>query len=317
MSILPTVLAGASILRTVDPGVSVTTGTDRSAPLWELEQKANPDTLTYPGDIRRDDFYTIFRVYERTANFEKGRLNVGNNNNKLGEILLPLPPNLGTAYSVDYGQESLGAFGSTIAGATEAAKPFIAVGDYGGAAVEAAGKIGDAMLDGKELFSEEGFKALLKNAGLLAAREIIPNSVGVGLNIAKNPYQAVVFNSPKFRTHSFSYNLFARNRDESFTIQGIINLLKESMMPEFPTNTGLYLKYPKVFEIEYHAGNADNPFVHRISTSALTDFSIDYHGEGTPAYFDAELSPAPTSIKINMTFQELNFMTAEMVRMGY
>jgi len=313
MSILPVVLAGASIL-TKDNRKNVVDVNSATNPL----DKTPVGILQYPSHLREDNFYTIFRAYERTANFQRGRLAVsGQKGNPLAQILLPLPPNLSTSYGVVYGEEPIGAIASGISGATSAFNAALAADESMDEAFDAAaGAIVDSVTDGKGL-SADGALALLKNVGMGLAREITPNSVFTGLNLAKNPYQAIVFQNPKFRTHSFAYNLFARDRQETEAINDIIKIFKEYMLPEFPSNTGLFFKYPKVFDIEYHVGGSNNEYVHMISTSALTDFSVSYHGEGTPSYFNDPEKPRPTSVKISMTFQELNIMTAEMAREGY
>lgn len=314
MNILPVVLAGASILTKDNRNTEV----DVNSATRALDETP-VGILQYPSHLRNDNFYTIFRAYERTADFQRGRLAVsGKKNNPLGTVLLPLPPNLSTAYGVIYGEESIGAIASGISAATSAFETTLSPDEsnYGEAFEAAAGSIVDSLTDGQGL-SKDGAQALLKNVGIGLARELTPNSVFTGLNLAKNPYQAIVFQNPKFRTHSFSYNLFARDRQETEAIKDIIKLFKEYMLPEFPENTGLFFKYPKVFDIEYHVGGPKNEYVHRISTSALTDFNVSYHGEGTPSYFNDPEEPRPTSVKISMTFQELNIMTAEMARQGY
>lgn len=314
MNILPVVLAGASILTKNNQNYEVVDANSPTAPLNKLPV----GTLQYPGHLRDDNFYTIFRAYERTTDFQTGRLAVsGKKNNPLGTVILPLPPNLSTSYGVTYGEES-GVIASALSAATNDFLDAMEDTDenYEAAFKAAAGTVVDSLTDGQGM-SVDGAQALLKNVGMGLARELTPNSVFTGLNLAKNPYQAIVFQNPKFRTHSFSYNLFARNRSETDSIRDIIKLFKEYMLPEFPENTGLFFKYPKVFDIEYHVGGPDNDYVHKISTSALTDFNVSYHGEGTPSYFDDPEKPRPTSVKISMTFQELNILTAEMARQGY
>lgn len=319
-NLLPLALATANALKRKSAAAEFV---DPNSPLGGLYRPpvgGGPETdLQYPIDIRNDNFFTVFRAYERSVSFNSpGRLAVSGKNDLWAEIVLPLPPNLGTTYSVDYGFDSLGATGSALAAATVASAQATRADTSIGATVSAAlGTLADVATDGVGLDSLEGWKNLAKNAGIAAGRQILPTGVETGLNIAKNPYQAVVFQSPKFRTHSFEYTLFARNKEETEVINTIITQFKMLMMPSFPDNTGLYFKYPKVFDIEYHAGLPNNRFLHRISTSALTDFSVSYHGEGTPSYFDDESEPRPTSMKISMTFQELNFLTQEMVIQGY
>ena len=274
------------------------------------------DNILFPNEVQNEGFYTIFRVSERQANYNSGRVFVtGSTDEVESNIVLPLPPNLGTAYGVNYTGTEFGVFTSALVGAGSAAKAdFEKNENLGGAFGAAVDNLVGGAIDSLKTDFVGALKGGLENLTLLAARGALDTSIGgaigAGIGVAKNPYQAIVFQNPNFRTHSFSYNLFASDASESESIRQMIKVFKRSMFPSF-AGGGLFLRYPKVFDIEHVAGTSNNPFMFKVATSALTDFTVDYHGDGTPSYFERADNPAPTNIRINMTFQELTILTQE------
>lgn len=290
-------------------------GTDPSSPLAKLTN-SGISSIQFPNEVQNEGFYTVFRVSERQANYNQGRISVtGSVDNIESTIVLPLPPNLGTAYGVNYSGTEFGVFSSTLVGAGGAAQRAIADGQsvsgaFGEAVDEVVGGAIDSLKNDFVGALGDGLEKLVLLAGRSALGTGAGQAIGAGIGVAKNPYQAIVFQNPNFRTHSFSYNLFASDEQESEAIRQMIRVFKRSMFPSF-IGGGLFLKYPKVFDIEHVAGTTNNPFMFKVATSALTDFTVDYHGDGTPSYFDREDHPAPTNIRINMTFQELTILTQE------
>lgn len=288
---------------------------DYSSPLNQLKKDQAPGSLLFPLSIRGDQFFTVFRIAKRDVEYTTARLQVSENDVKEAEIYLPLPPNLGTAYGASYTNADLGLGGALVGGAVGvAADTFKRTDSILGAAAAGGDLIYNATLGQVvNAFNTNGVadagKVLLSGLATFAGRAALNTPIGAGIGIANNPYQAVVYSNPEFRTHSFQYNLFARNKDESSVIAGIIDQFKFAMHPT-RAGGGVFFEYPRVFSIEYVIGIEDNPFIFKIGTSALTSFSVNYHADGTPSYFDS-IQPAPTNVQINMTFQELNFNTRE------
>lgn len=273
--------------------------------------------LQYPLDDTTENFYTVFRIKERVVDLSNQSslargLKVQATERTDAEIVLPLPPNLSTAYGADYTNTEFGFGGQAFAS-------ILGTADSKG--LEAAGKEVYDLTVGKVVDAFQAAETtgggVAKSLGVVggviedfakrSALDFGPVSAGVGK--ANNPYQAIVYNNPEFRQHSFSYSLLARNKKESDQISEIIREFKKAMHPEF-ADGGLVFKYPRVFEIEYVAGVRNNENIFRVGICALRSFSVDYHGEGTPSYFDIT-NPAPTNVKINMSFQELNILTRE------
>jgi len=312
--------------------------TDASSPIKNLTKPTSISGYQFPSTIRDEQFYTIFRIGKREVEFERveftdieGQTQTQNRRlkssvgNKEAEIVLPLPPNLSTAYGATYTNSDLGVAGAAAASAIDVAKntqgSLLDKATAGGKELLdiSLGGVVDAFNRGDGLLSGAGGAISAFGEGLVkfAARSALNTPVGAGLGIANNPYEAIVYQNPEFRTHSFQYNLFARNYQESQTILNIIHQFKLAMHPEFDSS-GLFFNYPRVVDIEYVVGTEYNPFIHKISTSALTSFSVNYHGDGTPSYFNTEdENPAPTNVSINMSFQELNFHTRQDIEAKY
>jgi len=279
---------------------------DQRGPLSKLYSTSVGDGLLYPSDLADLEHFAVFRIRERQFETSSLRTTSKPATSYSQNIFLPMPAQLQTGYSVNYQNSEIGG---------------------GGAALLKTG--GGAFAAGVEAFSEGGNIQNLVDAGMnlvgdlnvesietglqagkeFAAREFVSsNEVGRAgasiVNLASNPYQAVFFTSPNFRTHSFSYTLFAKNKQESDSIRNIIRAFKSAMLPTLE-KTGFFFKYPKVFEIEFR----HDDYLFEIGTSAMTQFDVNYHGEGTASYFDE--TKAPTNVQITMSFQELNILTAE------
>jgi hypothetical protein len=124
---------------------------------------------------------------------------------------------------------------------------------------------------------------------------------------------ALMFKGVQFRTFSFDFQMMARSREESVTIQKIINEFKKAMHPSVPKQEPTrWWNYPDNFDIVLRTP-ADTMF--NISTSVLTDMTVEYGGSGIPVFFDE--TGAPVQINMNLQFKEMEVLTRERVEQGY
>jgi hypothetical protein len=279
---------------------------DQTGPLAKLYSTSVQDGLLYPSDLADLEHFAVFRIRERQ--FETSSLKTVSRPATIfsQNIFLPMPAQLQTGYGVNYQNAELGGQGAAAVKATGATIAAAAQDASVSGNVQKLIEAGQSVMDNFGLDSVTG---ALKTGGEFAAREYVAtNEIGRAgasvANFASNPYQAVFFTSPNFRTHSFSYTLFAKNKQESDSIRQIIRAFKTAMLPGLP-RTGMFFSYPKVFEIEFR----HDDYLFEIGTSALTQFDVNYHGEGTASYFDE--TKAPTNVQISMSFQELNILTSE------
>lgn len=130
-----------------------------------------------------------------------------------------------------------------------------------------------------------------------------------GAGVARNPHLATVFTGVDFKTHTFQYKLIAKNKAESDTIRDMIFSFKKAMAPNYTLGDHVF-QYPDQFDITLAAGN----YLFKFGRSVLTQFDVNYTGEGTPAFF--EETGAPYSVTLNMSFQETEIVTKREVNQG-
>ena len=143
----------------------------------------------------------------------------------------------------------------------------------------------------------------------LAANALTGSSVGavVGRSngIALNPNQQLLFNSTVGRTFQFGWDIVPRSKKEADVVKEIIRELKINMAPTRDTDntvSGVFLKSPKVFKLQYMSGSKSHPFLNRFKTMALTGMAVNYTGSNTYATYD---DGTPVHMQLTLGFAEL------------
>lgn len=124
-----------------------------------------------------------------------------------------------------------------------------------------------------------------------------------------NPNLELLFEGPTLRQFNYTFTMSAREQDETNEIKGIIKYFKQGMAIKKST-TGMFLKSPNVFKIQYLKGSGtdDHDGLNRIKTCALLDCSVDYTPAGNyTTYEDGSM----TMYKMTLSFGELNPLYAE------
>ena len=272
--------------------------------------------IIFPQDLD-DEHYIIFNVMER----KKQNRASATEERAVRSIVLPVPSNLQVQYGVEYANEGLGLFGAMASGAVNAADVSSAAADIGSAIsnkvqqASAAFKSGDmdaavqaAGIAAPGLIAA-GAAKLGPAAGLLALGGTsggVISGVSVSEGVAVNPHMAVLFKGVGFKEHSFSYRFIARNQQESEAIQQMIQVFKYHMHPNYVAGS-LAFEYPEEFEIEF--ASAIKPYLYKIGTCVLQNFSVNYNGENTPLFF--ETTGAPVVVDISLSFQEIRIITKD------
>ena len=136
---------------------------------------------------------------------------------------------------------------------------------------------------------------------------IRPNSVlGRSTGMILNSNLELLFSGVTLRTFPFSINFSPRNARESSEVLSIIKALKSSMAAKKNASQGqggIFLRAPDVFQLRYLHKGKDHPFLNRIKDCALTAMSVNYTNSGTYATYE---DGTPVSIRMNLTFKELN-----------
>ena len=201
-------------------------------------------------------------------------------------IFLPMPLALDTNYSINYSEESVTDLGASLVGAAA-----------GGAAKILSAFKGKAGMIGKAASAADaaGGGGVAKTAAKL---------VGIQAGLSINPHQELLLNGVKFREFKFSYDLIAKNKDDSDAIQNIIKVLKISMHPEIAA-ASLLFQYPSEFELLFYTtSTTQNPYLFKTKRCILKDLQVSY-GKNFVTFKDTN---APVEISITMNFQETEIL---------
>ena len=131
-------------------------------------------------------------------------------------VYLPMPSGLAVGYNATWDQRQLGFLGEAVRKGMGAES-----------ASDAIKGIGTALV-------ATGVKSLVDMALGDAA-----DAAGVALGMMSNPGYALMFSGSSFRGYTFSYNLIARNENESYMIRYLISIFKYYMSPSRGTSNKL------------------------------------------------------------------------------
>lgn len=264
--------------------------------------------IKYPDDLGAMDggaatgHYIIFKSY--STGFYSGAPNAPSANK---EIALYLPASaLNTSLSTKY--ETMQGFETTISNLgkqrlnTESGEDDIK--QISSAASKA---IAEAATD-KQALVAGAFSALQKT---VLNKGDIGKATLAGLGVAANPYLTVFFKGiGDFRTPKFSFDMIARNQNESITINEIVKSFQVSMLPGKISASGhsYFLKSPDVFRVEVYFNN-QKVDIFKYQKMVLTNLSVDYAGQGIPLFFKDK--GEPFNVKLELSFQETAVLTKD------
>ena len=224
-------------------------------------------------------------------------------------IELPIPQEVNDANSVTWGEDSLNIF--QLAGLAAAQRIMTRPG-------ETFQDVANLIQKGIDLPNVDDN---VKNAVLAGisgqAINALGGNVSPGSVIARSTGQILnsnlelLFKGVNLRSFPFSVTFSPRNFEEAIRVKTIIRYLKQTMAPKTGVEgggTGIFLKSPDVFSLRYLHNGQDHPFLNQFKMCALTGMSVNYTNAGTYASYE---DGSPVSIRLNMTFKELNPIYSE------
>jgi hypothetical protein len=175
--------------------------------------------------------------------------------------------------------------------------------------------------------SAQGLEAgAQKLAGVVGAAGSVASARGVVIN----PRLEKLFKQKEFRTFSFSWEFYPRNKTEVQSIRDIIETFRyhahpardEQVVGEKESNVQIMLRVPAEFEIRFLSSNPDinqagfveNEYLPKIGRCSLTSISVDYSPN---TVFSTFVDNSPTSIVLQLNFSEMGVLTRETVDKGY
>lgn len=154
------------------------------------------------------------------------------------------------------------------------------------------------------------------NKGPLGALGDMEALASSSLGVAINPFTVQLFKNMGFRTFTFSYVFLPKNEAEFNEVQKIVKTFKKYMHPTRNQATGgVFLGYPAEFEIQYFYRNQENNHLFKIANCALTDLKVEYGGSDFTTF--REVPGAPAEMTLQLSFTELEILTADRIEQGY
>lgn len=118
----------------------------------------------------------------------------------------------------------------------------------------------------------------------------------------------LLFSGVKLRTFPFIFDFAPRNRIESGVVMDIIRVIKRSASPSRQGDNALFMKSPKLFQLQYLTGATEHPFLNSFKICVCEDISVNYTASGTYATYS---DGTPVHIRMQLTFKEINPIYAE------
>ena len=211
-------------------------------------------------------------------------------------VFLPMEASgLQESNSVGWGGDTLNAL--------EAAAANIAGKTVAGAG-EGMGEAFKGLMSGsKEAFDTIGDVSGDDVAAFFAGQAVGKNVFTRATGKVMNPNLELLFTGPNLRSFAYSFRFTPREEAEARMVRSIIKMFKRAMAPRRKGGK-LFLESPHVFKLKYYfKSGREHPFLNKIKTCALQNFTVQYAPDGSYMTYD---DGSMTSYTINMTFGELN-----------
>lgn len=243
-------------------------------------------------------------------------------------VYIAMPNGITTAYTPTYRQVDLGVAGMALAsGMTDMTSEGITA-----TLQEAAKAALPEFQIGALAQLAQGGAQMLGLAGQVDANSIMQLTQGKVFN----PYTEQMFSNVQFRTHAFSFKMFARDENESVEIAHIIKYLKQGALPSYGEDSDgkkskRFFEVPDKFDIKFvrmdpsgKMKSLSEDLHFKIHTSVCTGVDVNYTPDGqynavknssTGVGSDTPLQvPAVT---VNCKFTETKFVTQSEIKDGF
>lgn len=294
--------AGAPPAAPEAPDLSQVTSTLEAFGSYTTEQTGTGG-LRYPKDMKDDQDRITFQAVEISS--RSGQSNSDGFEFRFGTpVYTPVGGPVSIAIQGPISDQSSVDWGPDTVNAIDAALYKTSIGAMGGGEESVSNAVKDffGKLYGTMSAEQDRIRRYL--AGQAAnINNVLARTDGVVLN----PNMELLFSGPQLRPFNFQFKMSARYDKEGAEIKKIINYFKYNMAPKVE-DSGLFIKAPNVFKIDYYKGSQLHPGINKISggleskACALTNFSVDYAPLGSyMTYTDGTM----VAYLLTLQFQEI------------
>jgi len=234
----------------------------------------------------------------------------------LNLISLPMPDNLTYNEQIEWQSTDLGgigglAQGKTLNGGSAAGAGFSQLGSIisGGTGALVSSVLGAGIAGGAVL-------------GVLGAGNALQGTIESQIKIKSNPFKEQTFQGVPFRPFEFSWTFSPTSQTEVDTIKEIINLLRQNSRPDYSGGNEFLFTYPNTMQIQFKTYLRknditveddvliDNDYLPKLHPCVCKSINTNYATAGWHSFVDG----APTSITLQLQFEEINIVTSEQIK---
>ncbi len=223
---------------------------------------------------------------------------VGKDRKAIGTVVLPIPGAITDQNVAEWGDGRINPLqlaGLEVAGAALA---------KGGGLGDAGKTVGSQLekLSGTASKAKEALAGVISASAVgISADEVLARTQGAVVN----PNLELLFKGPSLRPFNFSFQMGARNEQESLEIMKILRFFKQGGSPQ-RTSAQYLVKAPHTFQIEYlhrSEDGAQNKYLNKIKECALLSVGVNYTPNNNYATFK---NGAPVAVELSLSFKELD-----------
>lgn len=276
-----------------------------------IDVKGGSLILEYPTSCQTNQPHMKIRIFEYKRNrreVDLGLSRLDRLDEKYKKIVTPiatvvLPITSSIVSSFDHGLTDLDGIGNALDGVGETLGARLGPGGKFESISELTGSI--ALPSAANVLAKVGLSKLTNSDGLIGT---VAQQAGRSAGLALNPVTEVGYTRPAVRAHAFEFTMIPKNKDETVTIQQIINLMTYSSLPDEAENTaGMILTYPYICEVTFHApGGKRVKGVLGIPDSFIQNVTFVTNPVGGGRLMT---DGTPVSYKLSVSFKELKSMT--------
>ena len=209
-------------------------------------------------------------------------------------IAIYMPASIKASYNQSYEGDTAG-----IAGDIEALTKSVPGAGSSAEQIKAflGGTAGVAIKEGKKLVGE-----LVSLAGAGDPIRFIQKRSGTALN----PRNEQFYDSPDFRSFSYTFDFWPRNMKEAKAVSDIITIFKYNSSPGLKGEAGAIFEIPNYFKISYMHRGEVNPHLNLISACYCQGVDVDYAPDGEPRFFE---DGQPVHTRLSVSFIEDRIIT--------
>lgn len=261
--------------------------------------------ITFPEDLLRNDTTVPFMSMEFKA-YRRRSIREAPFFQSQMKIRLPIPDNILDSQSVTYDRDNLGpAIGSAMDALSGS-------GNVINSPAAAFSTLSNAA--GPENIINQGIAQGLQAAQILGRSgplQGIGSAVNALTGLSINPFQTILFKSPDFKRHSFTWKFAPKNRVETERLNLLINTFKYHSLPGLRAGVALF-SYPEVLEINFRPTSR---YLYRFKTCVVDSITVNY-APNNPSFFKT-VTGAPTAVTVQLNLQEIEIWTKEDIARGY